>query len=87
MNELPFAPFQTSCYNICTQKHGPWNHSDMIALQAPCKGGSLQGGMTRDKDENMQAPSPESRHLQQSCNPLVSKVSNKTEDNILGKQP
>jgi hypothetical protein len=62
-NEQLFAPFQTNYYSICTQKHGPWNHSDMIALPALCKQGSLQDDMTRGKDVYMQAPSPEWRHF------------------------
>lgn len=59
MNEQSFAPSPTDCCNICTQKHGPLNHSDTIALQEPCMGGSLQDDKLGDKDVNMQASSPE----------------------------
>lgn len=67
MNEQLFAPFLTSCCNICTQKHGPLFHNDMIVLQEPCKGGSLQDDIVGGMDVDIQAFSPKRKiHINKS---------------------
>lgn len=58
MNGQTFAPFQTSYCSICTQKHGPQNHSDKLVSQALCKGGTPQDDMKEDSDAGKWASSP-----------------------------
>lgn len=59
MNVQLFAPFLTSNCNICTQKHGPWYHSDKIVSQELCKVGNPQDDMAEGKDADMWAAAPE----------------------------
>lgn len=58
MTEQPFAPLQTSYCSMYTQKHEPLNHSDMNALSAIYKEGSLQGDKSVGKDGDMEDFSP-----------------------------
>lgn len=58
MSEQPLDPFQISCYNRCTQMHGPLHHSDMTVSRALCKEGILQDDMVGGRDENIWASSP-----------------------------
>lgn len=55
MNEQLFAPFLTNCCNICTQKHGPLSHNDMIVLREPYKESILQDDIVGGIDVNIQA--------------------------------
>lgn len=56
MNVFFVAPHCLSCYSVCTQKHAPWYHNGMNALQGPCKGDIHWNDMVEDKDVGMKAP-------------------------------
>lgn len=58
-NEQQSVLFRASCCSIGTQKHEPWNHSDMIFLSKLCKADIHQDDMAGGKDVDMLVVSPE----------------------------
>lgn len=57
-NEQQSVPFRASCCSRGTQKHEPWNHSDMIFLLELCKADIHQDDSAGGKDVDMLVVSP-----------------------------